>query len=200
MWDRISITADLGGLLLLGLFLHGNLQAFRNILHVKMRSVAADVWTAAFPGSRITSVFVKIGGKMNILQAIWMTDPAGCGPWTASTTGPRMMIWSFQISPTFRLQAVPNSTFSTKWILPNGTPGFGLLKTFGPMTRWKERIFYWPSVNSVLSISVRKAAIPTMRWDIVTATYWRKVREFLTYPDATDLSRSVFSATHLMVR
>ncbi len=65
MWDRISNKLlTLGGLLLLGLFLHGNLQAFPE-------------YTSRENAIRLADVLDK---------------GADCGPWTASTTGPRMMI------------------------------------------------------------------------------------------------------------
>ena len=65
MWDRISNKLlTLGGLLLLGLFLQGNLQAFPEYTSRENAIRLADVLDKGFfRGSRITSVFVKNRGE-----------------------------------------------------------------------------------------------------------------------------------------
>ena len=96
MWDRISNKLlTLGGLLLLGLFLHGNLQAFPEYTSRENAIRLADVLDKGFfRGSRITSVFVKNRGEDEYyLQAI--LDDGSSRLWTLDSTPqlvPRMMI------------------------------------------------------------------------------------------------------------
>ncbi len=193
MWDRISNKLlTLGGLLLLGLFLHGNLQAFPEYTSRENAIRLADVLDKGFfRGSRITSVFVKNRGEDEYyLQAI--LDDGSSRLWTLDSihnwsknddlilSGNRALI--FPIAGSTEFDILYKNEFYRMVLQASA-----YLKTFGP---------HDPMEGKNILLAIRKFRIidfgeeGSYSTDEMGHRYRyvleleNGIREFLTYPDA----------------